>query len=223
MAHSKIKLISPRSLGKAAWFIVHSVGKTMRIDERFADSAYRIGSNSPVIYVLWHGRMFLPMYCLGKDGITILVSEHRDGEIVTSTLMSAGFDIVRGSTTRGGIRALAKLVRLARKGARIGITVDGPTGPRGRFQSGAVFIAAKTGLPLVPVTGSADRAHYFKSWDALQFPFPFSRGILNIGEPYYITGGIDSENIEFHRAELERRLYDLNREADEIIGAKAVI
>lgn len=147
--------------------------------------------------------------------------EHRDGEIVTNTLDSAGFGTVRGSTTRGGVRALVRLVKLARQGARLGFTSDGPRGPRWKFQPGAVFIAAKTGMPLVPITGSAKHAHYFKSWDRFQLPMPFSRAVLNVGEPYYVTGGSDPENIEYHRLEIERRLTELTVEADEIVGASS--
>ena len=219
MFFSNQNLISPQSLGKTAWLAVQSLGKTMSIEERYTDTACRRDSGCPLIYVVWHGRMLIPMFWIKNTDVTILVSEHRDGEIVTATLESAGYETVRGSTTRGGVRALAKLIRLAKRGVRIGFTVDGPRGPRGRVQPGAVFVAAKTGLPLVPIVGSAKHAHYLKSWDAFQLPFPFSKAVLSIGEPYYVTGGSDPENIEFHRAEIERRLTELTLEADEIVGA----
>ena len=102
-------------------------------------------------------------------------------------------------------------------------TPDGPRGPRYYFQPGAVFIAAKTGIPVVPSAGSANRAYYFKSWDSFQLPLPFSRAVFCTGEPYYVSGGSDPENIEFHRAELEKRLIELTREADEIVGASVRI
>lgn len=212
-------LISPKTLGKTAWLAVQTIGKTLSIEERYAGTACRRDSGCPLIYVAWHGRMLIPMFWIKNTDVTILVSEHRDGEIVTATLESAGYETVRGSTTRGGVRALAKLIRLAKRGVRIGFTVDGPRGPRERVQPGAVFVAAKTGLPLVPIVGSAKHAHYLKSWDAFQIPFPFSRAVLSIGEPYYVTGGSDPENIEFHRTEIEQRLTELTLEADEIVGA----
>ena len=172
-----------------------------------------------VIYVLWHGRLFFPMFCLRGKGIIVLVSEHRDGEIITASLESAGYDTVRGSTTRGGVRALAKLVRLSKDGALTAFTPDGPRGPKCYFQPGAIYVAAKTGVPIIPLAGSANRALYFKSWDSFQLPAPFSKGVLVVGEPYYVTGGLDENNIEFHRAELERRLILLTREADKKVGA----
>ena len=216
-----MKLISPQSLGKAAWFLVYSISRTLSIEERYADSAFRRFSDSPVIYVLWHGRMFLPLFYFQKTGIIILVSEHSDGEIITAALKSAGCNTIRGSTTRGGVSALAKLVKLARQGKKIAFTPDGPRGPRWHFQPGPVYLAAKTGLPVVPLTGSVNCAHYFKSWDSFQLPLPFSRGVFIIGEPYHVDGGLDTDNIEFHRSELERRLIALTCEADEIVGISA--
>lgn len=219
MLNPELKLVTPKSLGKLAWFFVSTIGKTMSIDARHAHNDFRRGSSKPFIYVLWHGRMFLPLYFVRNTGVYILVSEHRDGEIVTATLESAGYETVRGSTTRGGVKALAKLIRLAKEGAHLGFTTDGPRGPRWHFQPGAVFVAAKTGLPIVPIAGSANLSYYFKSWDSFQLPLPFSKGIIITGEPYYVTGGSNPENIEFHRDELEKRLIRLNCEADEIVGA----
>ena len=219
MVLSEKKLISPQSLGRAAWFSVQTIAKTLSIEKCFADNDFQLDCKHPVIYVLWHGRLFIPLICLRNTGIIALVSDHRDGEIITATLVSAGYNTVRGSTTRGGIKALAKLVRHAKKGASVGFTPDGPRGPRCHFKPGAVFVAAKTGLPVVPLAGSANRAYYLKSWDSFQIPLPFSRVVFCIGEPYYVSGGSDPENIEFHRAELEKRLIELTSEADEIVGA----
>lgn len=213
-----MKNISPRFLGRLAWLIMKIIGKTMSIEELGVENLPG-DKDKAVIYVLWHGRLFFPMFCLRDKGIIVLVSEHRDGEIITSSLESAGYDTVRGSTTRGGARALAKLVRLVKEGALTGFTPDGPRGPKWYFQPGAIYVAAKTGVPIIPLAGSVNRAFYFKSWDSFQLPIPFSKGVLIIGEPYYVTGGLDEDNIEFHRAELERRLIRLNREADEKVGA----
>jgi len=213
--------ISPKFLGKLAWFFAKILGKTLSIEKLNAEND-RFGKNDPVIYVSWHGRLFVPMYCFRNSGIMVLVSEHRDGEIITASLESFGYDTARGSTTRGGVKALAKMVRSVKQGAKIGFTPDGPRGPKWHFQPGAVYVAAKTGVPIVPLGGSAKNAFYFKSWDSFQLPLPFSKGVFMVGEPYYVTGGLDDENIEFHRAELERRLIHLIQEADEKVGAREV-
>jgi lysophospholipid acyltransferase (LPLAT)-like uncharacterized protein len=217
--HHFMTLASPKSLGTLAWQAVESIGNTLSITEYGSDGEFFRDGGKPVIFALWHGRLFFPMYCRRNHGIHVLVSEHRDGDIIASSLDSAGFRTVRGSTTRGGSRALVKLIELVRGGEQIAFTPDGPLGPRWKFQPGAVYVAAKTGLPVVPITGSARRAVYFGSWDSFQLPLPFTRGVLVIGEPYHVTGGIEGGNIEFHRAELERRLVALALEADRLAGA----
>ena len=215
---SVLEKISPELLGKLAWFIIKMIGKTMSTEElnrkNFDDKR-----GKAVIYVLWHGRLFLPLLYLRNKETIVLVSEHRDGEIINASLESAGYRTVRGSTTRGSVKALVKLVRLVKQGSQIVFTPDGPRGPKWHFQPGAIYIAAKTGVPIIPLGGSVNRAIIFKSWDSFQLPLPFSKGVLKIGEPYYVTGGLDEHNIEFHRAELERRLIEINSEADKLAGA----
>ena len=213
---------SPKLLGKAAWCMVNLIAKTLRI-EVDAPAGYDYENDTDCIYVLWHGRMFLPMVCFRNRGIVGLVSEHRDGDIITEAFASAGYDAVRGSTTRGGVKALARMVKLAKQGRLTAFTPDGPKGPRWQFQPGALFAASKSGKPVVPLGGSASRAHYFKSWDRFQLPLPFSRGVFVVGEPYHVPPGLTGEEAELHRKELERRLIEVNRRADTLAGAKEPI
>ena len=114
---------------------------------------------------------------------------------------------------------MARLVRLVKDNVHVGVTPDGPKGPRWKLQLGVVYVAAKTGAPIVPIAGSAQRAFYFGSWDKFQLPRPFSKCKLIIGEPYFVTGGMDGENLEFHRAEIERRITALTQKADKDMGA----
>lgn len=160
----------------------------------------------------------VPLYCRRNCDVSIIVSEHRDGELVTASVYASGNRTVRGSTSRGGAKALARMIRLARNGEKICFTPDGPRGPRYTLQSGLVYVAAKTGVPVVPITASTRWAHTFKSWDTFQLPIPFSKSALVIGEPYYVTGGADEENIEFHRREIERQLRELTTRADNLAG-----
>lgn len=215
-----MKLVSPQSLGKLAWLAVSVIAKTLDITQYGSDTEIYRNGGPPVIFALWHGRLFLPLYSHRNRGAYVLVSEHRDGEIIASALESIGYKTVRGSTTRGGVRALVQLVRLVGQGGTVGFTPDGPRGPSRKFQAGAVYLAAKTGSPIIPITGSARHAYCFRSWDSFQLPLPFSRCVLSIGEPYYVTGGLDEKNIEFHRAELERRMTALTLEADCLVGVR---
>ncbi len=212
-------LTSPKSLGELAWNAINVIGASIDMKEEVADSRFSRFASEPCIYALWHGRIVLPILRMRNCGIIAMVSEHRDGEIVTRTLMSAGFDTVRGSSTRGGVRALARMVKLAREGNSFAFTADGPRGPRWHLQPGTVYLAAKTGLPVIPVTGSVKRSLTFtKSWDHFQLPLPFTRGIVSFGKPYYAEGGTEADNIEFHRAELERIMIDQTRDVDARLG-----
>lgn len=215
-----IEKIPPKLLGHVAWGMMKTITRTLRIET--VNPGNDLGlEGGPVIYALWHGRLFFPLIKKRDCGIYVVVSEHRDGEIITKTLESAGFDTIRGSTTRGGARALAQVIRTLKKGGQIGFTPDGPQGPKWQFQAGAVYAAAKTGVPVVPLGGSAKRSYYFNSWDRFQLPRCFSQCIYVVGEPYYVTGGTDEENIEHHRQELERRLIEVNVAADTRLGLKS--
>lgn len=209
------------TIGRLAWYMIFLIGKTLRIKQYGSDSDFYAGTGKSMIYATWHGRMVIPLYCRRNSDVSIIVSEHRDGELVTASVHASGNRTVRGSTTRGGAKALAQMIRLVKKGDKVCFTPDGPRGPRYTLQSGLVYVAAKTGVPVVPITGSARRAHYFKSWDAFLLPMPFSKAFLVIGEPYIVTGGTDEENIEFHRREIEQRLRELTQRADELAGADA--
>ena len=206
-------------LGKLAWFIVSSIGKTLSIEVRGSDDEFYRDGGKPMIYAIWHGRMLVPLFCRRNCGVYIIVSQHRDGELVTATVHSSGNRTVRGSSTRGGVRALVELVKLAKQGEKIAITPDGPKGPRWHLQSGIIYLAAKSGVPVVPITASARHAYYFKSWDSFQLPLPFSKAVLNIGKPYMVPGDLDDENIEFHRARIEEQLIALTQKADSLAGA----
>jgi lysophospholipid acyltransferase (LPLAT)-like uncharacterized protein len=109
------------------------------------------------ILAFWHGQMLMMPYAYPGPRISVLISEHRDGELIARTLQRLGFSVTRGSTTAGGARALRQLVRLARQGYDIAITPDGPRGPRHRVQRGVVELARLTGLPIVPVAFGASK------------------------------------------------------------------
>jgi lysophospholipid acyltransferase (LPLAT)-like uncharacterized protein len=128
-----------------------------------------------IVLCLWHGQM-LPLLCAHRgEPATVLVSEHRDGEIIAQILKTFGFSAARGSTSRGGSRALLELVQLARAGHDLAITPDGPRGPRRQMAPGVLLISQRTGAKIIPLVAHVDRLWRLRSWDAFEIPKPFAR------------------------------------------------
>jgi len=134
------------------------------------------------LYAFWHENMLLPAYQFSCPNVHVLISEHRDGQFIADVIQSLGLSVVRGSTTRGGMRAVRQMIELA-KTSHLVLTPDGPRGPRRNVQAGLAYISVKTGLPIVPVGVAYSRCWRAKSWDRMAMPHPFSTGYLVVGEP----------------------------------------
>ncbi len=208
---------------KGIWFslltsmgevILRLVGSTLRYSVREEESldALRKAKGS-IIYAVWHGKMLGPILTKRTKRISVLISEHRDGDYIARIVNSLGFDPVRGSTTRGGSRALKEMVREGLRGRDLAVTPDGPRGPIYRAKMGVVKLAQLTRMPIVPIGFSSSRAFVFRSWDKFVLPLPFSRCVLLLGSPFWVNS--DSE-IEKVRAELERSLTRLTEEAERL-------
>ena len=140
-------------------------------------------SKLPFIFALWHGHLLPLLWHHRDEGVMVLISEHRDGEIVARAAESLGYGLIRGSTTRGADRALISLVRELQAGHEIAITPDGPKGPAGKFAPGALIAAQRSGSFILPVAASASRSWRLKSWDRFMIPKPFARVTVAYGSP----------------------------------------
>ncbi len=142
-----------------------------------------------IILSLWHGQM-LPILCAHRgEPATVLVSEHRDGEIIARILAAFGFSAARGSSSRGGSRALLELAQLVRAGHDIAITPDGPRGPRRTMAPGVLLIAQRTGSAIIPLVAHCERVWQLKSWDAFEIPKPFARVTVLYDVPVRVQAG----------------------------------
>jgi lysophospholipid acyltransferase (LPLAT)-like uncharacterized protein len=137
----------------------------------------------PFMYVLWHGQLLPLLWTHRKRNIAVIISEHRDGEIIARIASALGFRTVRGSTSRGAARALLGASRELESGFDLAVTVDGPRGPAGVVTPGAPVIAQRTGAPMVPTAASASRSWRLRSWDRFLVPKPFARVIVVYGDP----------------------------------------
>ncbi|MEO8337275.1 MAG: lysophospholipid acyltransferase family protein [bacterium] len=135
-----------------------------------------------IIFALWHGELLPLLWQHRGENVAIVISEHRDGEIVAQIAESLGYSTVRGSSSKGGSRALIGLMREIDAGRDGAITPDGPRGPAHVFAPGVAVAAQRTGALIVPIRASASRSWRLKSWDKFLIPKPFARVDVHYGE-----------------------------------------
>ncbi len=143
-----------------------------------------------------------------------MISQHRDGEFIARIIERLGFVTVRGSTTRGGTKAIFEMCEKASCGYDVGVTPDGPRGPGFCVHPGIIYMAQRSGLPIVPITNSARHRWTLSSWDGFIIPRPFSRAVVMLGEPIHVPPDSDARQLEAIRTKLESRLRELTGKAD---------
>lgn len=176
----------------------------------------RAAGHQPIM-AFWHGRILPATYYFRRRGIVVITSENFDGEWIARIIERFGFGTARGSTSRGGIKALLQLTRALTSGHPAGFTVDGPRGPARVAQPGAVWLAKATGHPVLPFHLEASRHWTLRSWDRTQIPRPFSTVSIAVGEPFYVPSDADDSLIEEARERLDRRLQELEARAREML------
>lgn len=161
---------------------------------------------TPYIVAFWHCHILMAVFCRHRKPITVMISQHRDGEMIATTIERFGIGTARGSSTRGGMTALREMIRLVEQGERIAITPDGPRGPRCIAQIGVVTAAQMTGAPVIPLAFIAEHKKRLRSWDRFEIPRPFSRGVYIYGDPIHVPRELTEEQVEACRLEIERKM-----------------
>lgn len=171
----------------------------------------------------WHGRLLMMPYCwdLSKP-IHMMISMHKDGRILSETVSHFGVKTIVGSTSKGGATALRNMVRTVKAGEYVGLTPDGPRGPRMRAQEGIVTIARLAKIPIVPIAYSSSRAKILGSWDRFLLPKPFGRGVFVWGDPIDIPHTSDKDKLETARLQVEDAITAVTVEADRLCGLTPV-
>ncbi len=204
------------SMGGLAGWIARFICKTLRVET--ADERHYFDTPGGKILCLWHGRPLpLTARMMGID-LTVLISLSRDGELINEVLSSMGYDALRGSTGPSGARALASAIKILRAGRTLAVTPDGPRGPSGVVQPGALAMARKSGAAIIPTGSSAQRRIVLKSWDRFMLPLPFSRALVLFGEPIRVPANADDEAVEALRLRLQAEMRRLQDEADRRLG-----
>ena len=155
------------------------------------------------VYAGWHEYVFIPTWLFSRPDTAWLIGQHADGEIAAQVSLKLGASVVRGSSTRGGTAALLRLLRQSNATRHIGITVDGPKGPRRQFQFGAVYLASRLGIPLSPIGFGFGRCWRAKSWDRFAIPLPFSRVRCVSLHPVHVPPDLNAKELEPYRQQAE--------------------
>lgn len=173
-----------------------------------------ISDGKPALFAVWHGKLWIPLFYFRGQNYLALASSSRDGEYISRVLRKYGYQLIRGSSSRGGGRALLSLVRRIREGDSVFITPDGPTGPIHRVKPGIVYLQEKTGAPVIPVGVAIERKKVFGSWDRLNFPLPGTRAVLVIGQQLFLP--VDGSREEKALA-LEEAMDRVEKKAAELL------
>jgi lysophospholipid acyltransferase (LPLAT)-like uncharacterized protein len=215
---SRSKRLQARLIAAAGYRVVAALGATLRWKTDGLDHFDAIvRSGRQPIMAFWHGRILPATYYFRRRGIVVITSENFDGEWIAGIIERFGYGTARGSTSRGGLKALLQLKRDLAAGKPAGFTVDGPRGPARVAQAGAVWLAKATGHPVLPFHLEADRFWSVKSWDRTQIPKPFATVAIAMGEPFNVGEDADAAELERSRMLLETRLKSLETRARELL------
>ena len=216
-----MKIRDRRLIAAAGWCgtrLVRLLSATLRFDHQSLGAIpvdplqQQVG---PFIYALWHENFLIPIVRFGNPGVVGLVSRHADGQLLSSLLRSRGMGIIHGSTSRGGVAAVRELLRASDGLQHLAVTPDGPRGPRRQVQPGVVYLASRTGMPIVPVGVGHRRPWRMGSWDALAIPRPFSRVRCLFGLPLTVAADLAPDGLQPHMRLLQSELDRLTAAAQE--------
>tara|TARA_R110002072_G_scaffold202765_1_gene360740 strand:+ start:1874 stop:2593 length:720 start_codon:yes stop_codon:yes gene_type:complete len=208
-------------LGSLYIRLVHATGRWQVIGGDAARAHWAAGR--PFILCFWHGRILMMPHCWPRDrDIHMLISQHRDGQIIARTVGHFGIKTVAGSSSRGGAQALRAMVKALKAGDCVGITPDGPRGPRMRASDGAVALARLSGVPIIPATFGAARGRVVQSWDRFLVAWPFGRGVIVWGDPIEVARDADADQLNAARTRVEEALNAITAEADRLTGRTPV-
>jgi len=210
-------------LGKIRWALVGILGKVILwlwakstrmtiLGKEEYQELRRAGK--PVIFLIWHGRIFLVPYFFRRRGIVPLVSPSEDGEIAARIMDKWGYRIIRGSGSHAIIKAWNYMKRELQKGGEVIIVSDGPRGPNRKMKLGGLKLAQESGAYLVPFTFSTSRKKILRSWDNFLMFYPFSKVVAIYGRPFLLDPTLKEDELERERQKIEGLMIQLDERAD---------
>lgn len=207
----------------ASWVLawtIRAIAWTIRwrtVNPEYERSA--VSEGGPVIVAFWHNRiMMMPFIRPAGQTCAMLQSRHADGRLIGRTVERLGISGIVGSTGKDGAQGLRQLIKALKDGQHVGITPDGPRGPRMRASPGIVTLARLSGARIYPLSWGVSRRKALNSWDRFVLALPFGRGVFIWGEPLAVPRDADDAELERLRLELEERLNRITAEADHAVG-----
>jgi lysophospholipid acyltransferase (LPLAT)-like uncharacterized protein len=191
-----------------AWLV--SAARTLRweaVGSQYLQEAKNLGK--PVIFSFWHNRIIAGTWYFRNRGIIVMTSQNYDGEYIARIISKFGFVPARGSSSRGGMRALLSMGKGMASGQDTAFTVDGPRGPRYEAKPGPVILAKKTGCPILCFNITASRYLQLNSWDRFQIPLPFSRARVSLAPLIWVSRDAEGEELRRKQAEVQQTLHRL--------------
>jgi lysophospholipid acyltransferase (LPLAT)-like uncharacterized protein len=217
----KLEALKYKLIGIAGNRFINLIFGTMKIRVLGFEAVQKLVESKKIIFAFWHSRILMVSYLYQGWGAAIMVSQSKDGEIIAQILSRQGHQIVRGSTSRGGARAIAHIIRILKKEKCTGgITPDGPRGPRYKVQPGIITLGKKTGYPVVPISYSARKIKVFDSWDRFVLPAPFTSGTFIYGNPFLVPKESNPKEEKELCMQLETELNRITKLVDSYYGHK---
>ena len=223
-----LQMVLGRLIGAYMWF----VGATTRWDIVNGEVASALRANGgPVVLCFWHGRIMLAHTAWIRLGDTratsILISQSREGNIISYAARTVGVGVIRGSKEKAGkpkgaFEAMRAMMRHLKSGGAICITPDGPKGPRMRAEMGPIQLARLSGAPLVAMAWSKNHSKVFNSWDRFVLSPPFGRGAFVFSLPMFVPRNADDGEMEAARVTLENEMIRITQDADARVGAAPI-
>ena len=202
-------------IGWAGYIVINVIGRTIRWQsdgDSHLQEIYKTGNRA--IFTFWHGRIFPATYYFRNRGIVVMTSMNRDGEAIAQCIQRFGYRAARGSSSRGGLKALAELAREIRRGHDAAFTIDGPRGPRYVAKQGPVLLALKTGAAIFCFHISMKHKIQLKSWDEFQIPLPFTSAIVLKAAPIWAPPDASEERLRDLHRQMQDTLDDLRKKGD---------
>lgn len=196
--------------------LARAIGATLRLKTIGYEKISHLQGSK--IYLTWHGRTFIAATFFRKKGVWTIISHSNDGRMQAKIFQRFGFNLIRGSSGDGGVKALIESIKILKQGKIMAFTPDGPLGPSHIIQPGVLLMAKKSGAAIIPLGFSSKWRKFIPSWDKYMIPFPFSEGVIVFGDPIWIPSNADQIEENEAKIKIQQTMCTLEEQAEVIMG-----